>query len=167
LVDKSIPSSKLELESSCEVIWVILHLQGPHNIILGAFYTPPNSTPSVWEDLSECLIQIRQKFSTTIIILGGDFNCPGMDWPSGSLVDSYITANFRKSLITFAHNFMLEQIVTQPTRGNNILDLCFTTRPDYIEQCTTVPGFSDRDVVIVDLHTSHNKQERKIYHTVW
>jgi len=54
----------LEIESSGQVIWVILHLQGPHNIILGAFYTPPNSTLSLWEDLSECLIQIRQKFST-------------------------------------------------------------------------------------------------------
>jgi len=101
-----------------------------------------------------------------MIILGGDFNCPEVEWVSGSLVDSYITANFHKSLITFAHNSMLEQIVTQPTRENNILDLCFITHPDYIEQCTTVPGFSDHDVVIVDLinlHTSHNKHERKIY----
>jgi len=66
----------------------------------------------------------------------------------------------------FAHNSMLEQIVTQPTRGNNILDLCFTTHPDYIEQCTTVPGFSDYDAVIVDLtnlHTIHNKHERNIF----
>jgi len=46
------------------------------------------------------------------------------------------------------------------------LDLCFTTHPDYIEQCTTVPGFSDHDAVIADLsnlHTSHNKHDRKIY----
>jgi len=65
-----------------------------------------------------------------------------------------------------SHNSMLEQIVTQPTRGNNILDLCFTTHPGYIEQCTTVPGFSDHDAVIVDLtnlRTSHIKHERKIY----
>jgi len=58
-----------------------------------------------------------------MIILGGDFNCPEVDWVSGSLVDSYVTETFRKSLITLAHNSMLEQIVTQPTRGNNILDL--------------------------------------------
>jgi len=45
------------------------------------------------------------------------------------------------------------------------LDLCFTTHPDYIEQCTTVPGFDDHDAVIVDLtnlRTSHIKHERKI-----
>ena len=62
MVDKSIPSSKLELESSCEVIWVTIRVQGPHNIILGAFYTTLNSTPTVWEDLSECLIQISKDF---------------------------------------------------------------------------------------------------------
>jgi len=52
-----------------------------------------------------------------MIILGGDFNCPGIDWTSGSLVDSYKSVTFRESLITFAHNFMLEQIISQPTRG--------------------------------------------------
>ena len=44
LVEKSIQSSILEVDSSCEIIWVVLHLQGTHNIILGAFYTPPSSS---------------------------------------------------------------------------------------------------------------------------
>ena len=94
---------------------------------------------------------------------GGKFNCPVVDWVSGSLVDSYVTATFRKSLIMLAHNSMFEQIVTQPTRGS---DLCFTTHPDYIEQCKTVPGFSDHNAVIVDLTnlcTSHIVHEGKIY----
>ena len=46
------------------------------------------------------------------------------------------------------------------------MDLCLTTHPDYIEQCTTVPGFSDHDAVVVDLTNlcfSRNKYERKIY----
>ena len=46
----------------------------------------PSSIPSAWENLSECLIQIRQRFPTTMIILGGDFNYPEVDWVSGSLV---------------------------------------------------------------------------------
>ena len=62
----------------------------------------------------------KQRFPAKMIILGEDFNSPGVDWVSGSLVDSYVTANFRKSLITLAHNSMLEQIVTQPTIGEII-----------------------------------------------
>ena len=108
LVEKSIPSSILEIDSTCEVIWVLLHLQHSHDIILGAFYAPPNSPSSVWDELSESLTQVRQKFPTTMIVLGGDFNCPGVDWSSGSLMDSYVTLTFRESLITLAHDFMLE-----------------------------------------------------------
>ena len=123
--EKSIPSSILEIDSTCEVIWVLLHLQHSHDIILGAFYAPPNSQSSVWDELSESLTQGRQKFPTTMIILGGDFNCPGVDWLSGSLMDSYVTSTFRKSLITLAHDFMLEQTVNLPTRCNNIEKIRF------------------------------------------
>ena len=64
-----------------------------------------------------------------------------------------------------AHNSLLEQIVTLPTREIFWIDV-FTIHLDYIEQCTTVPRFSDHDAVVLDLTnlcTSHNKHERKIY----
>ena len=164
--EKSIPSSILEIDSTCEVIWVLLHLQHSHDIILGAFYAPPNSPSSVWDELSESLTQGRQKFPTTMIVLGGDFNCPGVDWSSGSLMDSYVTSTFRKSLITLAHDIMLEQTVNLPIRDNNILDLCFTTHPDYIHQCITVSGFSDHETVIVELanlQVGHKNVQKKIH----
>ena len=44
---------------------------------------------------------------------------------------------------------LLEQIITQPTRGTNILDLCFTSHPDLSQGFTIVPGLSDHDAVIV------------------
>jgi len=69
-----------------------------------------------------------------------------------------------------AHNSMLEKIIDQPTEVNNILDLCLTTHTDFIEQCTTVPGFSDHDTVIVDLtnlRTSHNKHDEKNYNGIF
>ena len=73
LVEKSIPSSILEIDSTCEVIWVLLHLQHSHDIILGAFYAPPNSL-SVWDELSESLTQVRQKFPTTMIVWRSDYS---------------------------------------------------------------------------------------------
>ena len=75
--------------------------------------------------------------------MGGNFNCPGIGWSTGNLIDSYSPASFHKSLIEFVQDFLLEQIVFEPTRGDNILDLCFTTHPGIIHQCQTVPGFSD------------------------
>ena len=48
---------------------------------------------------------------------------------------------------------MLEQIVTQPTRGMNTLDLCFLSHPDLSKGCTVIPGLSDHDAVIVSLVT--------------
>ena len=59
------------------------------------------------------------------VILGGDFNAPGIIWSNKSLTTSYISKQFRASLIALTDKFMLEQIVTQPTRGMNTLDLCF------------------------------------------
>jgi len=78
-----------------EVVWAQLHLQNHPNIILGSFYCPPHSPVSIWE---EYIQQIQQIFPDTVLILGGDFNSPGIDWSSGCLTESYLTATFRESL---------------------------------------------------------------------
>ena len=97
LVDESIPSSVIEVDSPCEIIWVHLHVLKTTDVILGSFYTPPHSPETIWNDLSQCLFQIRHKFANAVLLLGGDFNCPGIDWSTGLLVDSYISRlNFQR-----------------------------------------------------------------------
>ena len=60
------------------------------------------------------------------VILAGDFNSPGIDWRNGCLTDSYVSGSFREFLIDISSDYFLEQIVLEPTRGRNLLDLCFT-----------------------------------------
>ena len=48
----------------------------------------------------------------------------------------------------FAQDFLLEQIITEPTRRENILDLRFVSHPSYINQYKIVPGLSDHDAII-------------------
>ena len=55
LEDESIPSSIIEVDSLCEIIWVHLHVQKTMDMILGSFYTPPHSPETIWNDLSQCL----------------------------------------------------------------------------------------------------------------
>ena len=94
LVEKSIPSSVIEIDSPCEIIWVRLYAQNTKDVILGSFYTPPHSPESIWDDLAQCLSQIRLKFPKATILLGGDFDCPGIDWSTSMLTDSYLTRSF-------------------------------------------------------------------------
>ena len=44
---------------------------------------------------------------------------------------------------------MLEQVIFEPTKGDNILDLCFTSHPGPIRQYKIVLGLSDHKAVII------------------
>ena len=50
-----------------------------------------------------------------------------------------------------SHDFLLEQIILEPTIGDNILDLCFTSHPGSIHQYKTVSGLSDPDAIIIKI----------------
>jgi hypothetical protein len=61
---------------------------------------------------------------------------------------------------------MLTQVQHLPTRGENILDLCFTTLPDQVKKVNTAPGLGDHHAVVVDLDTAvkySRKQPRTVY----
>ena len=101
-----------------------------------------------------------------MILLGGDFNYPGIDWSTSVLTDSYLIRSFRESLVSLAHDFLLEQVNTNLTREPNVLDLCFTSHPD-LTQCHTALGLSDHKAVIVDLASTiptRRKCTKNIYY---
>ena len=96
---------------------------------------------------------IKQKYPRIQVIIGGDFNCPGIDWEHSTLTDPYVPCHFCVKLITLAEDTQMSQLVTFPTRGNNTLDLYFTTHPDSVLSCEPVPSVSDHDAVILSVQT--------------
>jgi hypothetical protein len=57
-------------------------------------------------------------------------------------------------------------MVTEPTRGNNILDLLFTTNPALVEHIEIHPGMSDHNIVITDVNLRARtvmKKPRKVH----
>ena len=85
----------------------------------------------------------------TQIIFGGDFNCLGIDWEHGTLLDSYVLHRFQEKLITLSQDTQMLQVVIFPTRSQNIQDLCFDSHPDTILACEPVPGLSNHDAVLI------------------
>jgi endonuclease/exonuclease/phosphatase family metal-dependent hydrolase len=97
----------------------------------------------------------------------GDFNLPSINWENGTNKPSpqYGTCINQKILDIISDNNM-EQIVTEPTRENNTLDLCFTNNPGLVQNLEVEPGISDHNMVTIAVNTKakiHKKPPRKIY----
>jgi len=92
LVRTDIPSSLLHQDVELDLLWVRLHATNKQDIILLSFYCPPIPSASVFEELQTLLVNIKQQFPNAFILLGGNFNCPGINWSDGIIP-------FRESLI--------------------------------------------------------------------
>ena len=127
---------------------------------VGVFYTPQATSESLVE-LRSSLTKLREKFPNTPIMLGGDFNLPGIDWDTLSHKALKLKKQQCELLLEISADFHLEQVNLQPTRGNNILELFFTSQPDTIISCTTGPGISDHDHLVIARVGLKPKQQRK------
>ena len=58
---------------------------------------------------------------------------------------------YRECLEAF-NDCLLEQMVTSPTRGKNMLDLFLTSNPTLIEKVSVLPGLSDHDIVMAEVN---------------
>ena len=95
-------------------------------LTIGVFYRPPNGNIEHLEDLQNVLSEI----STTDILVLGDFNKSEIDWHNTT---SQRDSPLQNLLIEIIHDNFFTQMVSQPTRGQNILDLILTTSVDYVQ----------------------------------
>ena len=56
-----------------------------------------------------------------------------------------------EDFVTLLDDFSLVQMVTEPTRGENVLDLFLTCNPTLVNDVTVSPGIADHNVVIADV----------------
>lgn len=54
--------------------------------------------------------------------------------------------------VNFALDFNFAQIINQPTRGNNILDLLLTSDPDNVGEISCFEGFSDHKLIQLSIN---------------
>ena len=71
-----------------------------------------------------------------------------------------------QTFLDIASELGLEQMVQFPTRGENTLDLIFTSHPSYQERCKSLPPISERsdhDIVLFDTahHSVRSRPKRR------
>ena len=134
---------------------LLIEISGSNNSFLfGVYYRPPSATVESVNALSNCLLSVPN----SPIILCGDFNVPNIAWALVSPTVSTLVAN---SLCQFVRDNFLYQLVSDPTRQDNILDLVFTNCPDLVVNTEVVDNLpsTDHDAIHFNLNILSTPQE--------
>lgn len=129
-----------------EMIWIeISGLARGHKIIVGNYYRPNKNdaiSASAFVDSLALATQHAERTNSKIVLVG-DFNCPDIDW--AGVGGDYRSNDSQKQLRDAISDASLTQLVTTPTRGNNILDLVCSSHPELIQNLEVTPAFSDHN----------------------
>jgi hypothetical protein len=145
---------------NCEIIWVKVKLRGCKDLLLGSYYRPDVSDEG---SLRELDVSLRLACSSdAIIVLGGDFNLPGWDWETKTLKASTPFVNLHHHFKDLLDDLGLDQIVEEPTRDKNTLDLYVTNRPNLFPHLEIAPGLSDHAVVYAEFQLRPLRIRQKV-----
>ena len=105
-----------------EAIWCDISCNGG-NTLVGVCYRTPNSI----QINNEALYSLINRVSKEEVVIMGDFNFPELDWGrANSIGDSH-------PFIECMSNNFLTQLVEEPTRDKNYLDLILCSDPSLVE----------------------------------
>ena len=142
-----------EFNTNCENLWVQLNLAGAKSVLIGADYKPHKADPesiASFEELKKSLTLVSQTNSAVWLL--GDLNLPEIDWENLIPSPECGHPTFYRDCLEVLDDCPLEQMVTSPTRGQNILDLFLTTNPILVDSVSITPGLSDHDIVLIQVN---------------
>ena len=103
-------------EDGIEAVFGMISLFQKQKLIIGAFYRPPNkSHPEYLDQFNESLRRIMTNKSAQIVV-GGDFNCGGIDWGNMFVPSGANQCHTQKQLVDIVKEHCLNQVVDLPTR---------------------------------------------------
>ena len=120
-----------DLDPNCEIVWATLQLNGCKKLIMASYYCPPKSSIDEAEQFCTSVNQVFASHSPNYpqVLIGGDFNLPGINWGRVSAT-SQTDVSISLTLLDCLHLNNLTQLLEKPTRGKNILDLLLTSNPN-------------------------------------
>jgi hypothetical protein len=132
---------------------------GHKTVYLSCFYNPKTSNENGYLEFERSLKR-GDNIINAFIITAGDFNLPSWDWKTKSLKPNTQHVNIHHKFTDIFIPRRLVQMVEEPTRESNTLDLIITNFPNYFNRIETIPGLSDHDIVFAELNKTYPKTEK-------
>ena len=148
-----------DLETDCELLWVDLKPLPNMTWLAGVCYRPEVDQELILQRIEESFSRIDNENCFVL----GDFNFRNIEWQTKTG-----KSKLDKTFITITEDNLLSQMVDEPTRGDNILDLAFVTDMSACTSCQVGEGLgrSDHQSIWVNLKCLVpliNSSPRKIY----
>ncbi|XP_041453154.1 uncharacterized protein LOC121406198 [Lytechinus variegatus] len=159
-------SRKEEFEGDGEILWTQIELQGRRTLLIGTVYKHKHDDKDTVNELEQSFGKISRKGKPYNILLSGDFNQPNVNWEESTILANHAASKeTAQALLETTTGFDLTQVVKEPTRKKNILDLIFTNNTGLVSDVKVIAGVSDHDIVIADLNLQARwkRQPRKSY----
>ncbi|XP_033750637.1 uncharacterized protein LOC117334902 [Pecten maximus] len=156
-------SSEVEVlapPQDCEIIWAKIDIVGSTSLYLCSYYKPKTT-----DDRSSGGFDISIRRATQIqnasFLIGGDFNLPGIDWKNMQLKPNCANQAIHTDFLSLLDDTGLTQLVTDPTRNENTLDLLITNSSTLFQRLEIMPGISDHDIVFAEMQCTPRKIAQK------
>ncbi|MCG7865188.1 MAG: hypothetical protein JAY74_02330 [Candidatus Thiodiazotropha taylori] len=150
--DTIIATEQKQLKTDCEIIWVKLDIFASKPLYIAAYYRPRESDVQSLEELKRSLEMVSIRKGNIWIL--GDFNFPKFSWDTDHVPTirpgcSY--PSIYKDFISCMDDFGLVQMVSEPTRGDNVLDLFLTSNETLVNQVEILSGISDHEISVSNI----------------
>ena len=142
-INKDLVSTRYQFaETQCEIVWAKIEIKSCKPLLIGSYYRPHASDAESLAQLDESLTRLPKNF---YIWLAGDMNLPGIEWPSTSIKPNCTSPAQHNLFIDTLADHGISQIVDQPMRGENTLDLLAVNNLTLVNRTLILPGISDHD----------------------
>ena len=150
-----------EWETDCEILWIKLQLAGSVPLHIAAYYKPSESDTKSFEEFKRSIAMVSTVKAHTWVL--GDFNFPKFCWADNIPTippDCKYTHQYEE-FIDLLNEFSLTQLVTQPTRFENILDLFLIDNPTLVKSVDIKPGIADHYAVLSEVYIKPQVSKQK------
>ena len=114
------------------------------------------------EELRHSLSMVTKTHGNVWIL--GDFNYPKFSWDADhvpSIKSGCSLACLYDDFSSILDGFGLVQMVNEPTRCGNVLDLFLTSNHTLVQNVEIVPGIADHDIMIADVKVKPQIAQQK------
>ena len=125
-----------------------MQVVGAKPLLIAAYYRPSEHDQVSTQELKNSLSCVDPSKQHVWVL--GDFNYPKLDWEENQPIIKQNCPNQEAYLdfVSIIDDSCLTQMVSEPTRESNILDLFLTNSPTLVDSVSVVPGIADHLAVI-------------------